>query len=104
MQLLEEGSIGSVVFPDQIAKPDGGRLLLPVKDVKSGTLTAQVCAFDANSEYLDSRDIVRQATAGLSGNLAAVAWPEGAATFQVKVWLGGAPNASAVIQRILVLR
>ena len=104
IQLAENMSFGSVVFPDQIVRPEGGHLVLQVKEVKNGTLTAQVCAFNAEGNYLDSRDVIKKGTASLSGALDNINWPEGTATFQVKVWLGGTANASATIQRIMVLR
>jgi hypothetical protein len=95
---------GSIVFTDQIQKPVGGTLLIQVSDLKNGTLTVQACAFNANGEYLSSIDLMKRGTASLSMNLASVPWPEGAATFQIKLWLGGSPDTSAVISRLLVLK
>ncbi len=103
LRLVEGASIGSALFPSQIVRPKRGHLIVQCKDVRQCTLTAQVCTFDASGNYLDSRDVVRQGTASLSSALDADAWPEEAATFQVKLWLGGGTNASAVVQRIVVL-
>ena len=96
--------VGSLVFPDQIAKPERGVLVLTTSPVMNGTLTVQLCAFDAGGNYLAAVDVIKKAAAGMSTLLDDVAWPEGTATFQVKLWVGGLPGASATISRVLVLK
>ncbi|HBA82589.1 MAG TPA: hypothetical protein DCZ95_00705 [Verrucomicrobia bacterium] len=101
---LKKGvSKGSIVFADQIEKPEAGTLAVQVADMKNGTLAAQACVFDGNRQYLSSIDLVKNGTASLGSDLALAAWPEGAKTFQVKIWLGGTAQAFARIERILVL-
>ncbi len=95
---------GSVVFPDQIAKPDKGTLILQVAGVKNGTLTAQLCAFDAAGNYLSSVDAIKRATASMSCALDSLPWPADTATFQIKLWIGGTPEVFATVKRLLVLR
>lgn len=104
MVLQTNAALGSVVLSDQIARPLKGTLVIDVADVKDGTLTAQLCAFDGSGGYLDSIDVIKKATAGMSIPLGPVAWPDGTSTFQVKVWLGGSAGASATIKRVLVLK
>ena len=103
LALLPGGSVGSVVFQDKIEKPARGKLLLKASDVKNGTLTVQVCAFDGAGNYLDSVEVINRAISGMSADLGSITWPELTETFQVKVWLGGGAGTSAVIQRILIL-
>jgi hypothetical protein len=104
MTLQTNATMGSIVLSDQIARPLKGTLILDVADVKNGTLTAQLCAFDGSGGYLDSVDVIKKATAGMSIPLGPVAWPDGTSTFQVKVWIGGSAGASATIKRVLVLK
>lgn len=104
MELQTNATLGSVVFPDQIARPMTGTLVIDVADVRNGTLTAQLCAFDQSGGYLDSIDLIKKATAGMSIPLGSVEWPDGTSTFQVKVWIGGSSGASATIKRVLVLK
>lgn len=95
---------GSVVFPDQIAKPEqGGTLVIQTTSLTNATLTAQACIFDAFGNYVSSLDVVKRATASLSVSLAPLPWPVEGATFQVKLWIGGTSNASATVRRILVV-
>lgn len=103
LELLPGNSVGSIVFPDQIAKPARGKLLIKASEVKNGTLTVQVCTFDGAGNYLDSQEVIQRAISGMSADLGSLVWPERAETFQVKVWLGGGTGASALIQRILIL-
>lgn len=102
--LQGEQSYGSVLLPDFIAKPEAGTFVLQVANVNNGTVTAQACAFDATKQYLDSVDIIKSVTSDMSISMNKIAWPEGAALFQVKLWLGGSPDATATIRRVLVLR
>jgi hypothetical protein len=104
MVLQTNATLGTVVLSDQIARPLKGTLVIDVADVKDGTLTAQLCAFDGSGGYLDSIDVIKKATAGMSIPLGPVAWPDGTSTFQVKVWIGGSAGASATIKRVLVLK
>ncbi|MFH0878662.1 MAG: hypothetical protein V2A34_03020 [Lentisphaerota bacterium] len=103
LALLPGTSVGSIVFQDRIAKPARGKLLLKASEVKNGTLTVHVCAFDSAGEYLDSVEVIQRALSGMSADLGAIQWPNNTVSFQVKVWLGGGAGASAVIQRILIL-
>ncbi|MFH0953121.1 MAG: hypothetical protein V1873_02195 [Verrucomicrobiota bacterium] len=104
ISLLPGEPYGSVVFLDQIAKPPQGTLVVQASDIQNATLTAQVCAFDQWGNYIDSLDAIKRGGTTLSGSLAALPWAPEAATFQVKVWLGGSTNASAVIHRIAVVK
>lgn len=104
MVLQTNATLGAVVLSDQIAKPLTGTLILDAADVRNGTLTVQACAFDANGGYLDSIDLIKKATAGISIPLGPVAWPEGTSTFQVKIWLGGSAGGCATIKCVLVLK
>jgi hypothetical protein len=104
MVLQTNATLGSVVLSDQIARPMTGTLVIDVADVKDATLTAQLCAFDGSGGYLDSVDVVKKATSGMSIPLGPVTWPDGASTFQVPVWIGGSAGASATIKRVLVLK
>ena len=104
MVLQTNATLGSVVVSDQIARPLTGTLMLDVADVKNATLTVQLCAFDGSGGYLDSVDVIKKATAGMSIPLGPIAWPDGTSTFQVKVWIGGSGGASATIKRVLILK
>ena len=104
MVLQTNATLGSVVLSDQIARPVTGTLLVDVADVKDATLTAQLCAFDGGGGYLDSVDVIKKATSGMSIPLGPVAWPDGTSTFQLKLWIGGSAGASATIKRVLVLK
>ncbi|MFH0878995.1 MAG: hypothetical protein V2A34_04725 [Lentisphaerota bacterium] len=102
--LTAQSTYGSVVFLDQITKPEKGILYLELADVKNGTLTVQGCAFDASTNYLDSVDMALKASTTINVPLDKVAWPAGTSTFQIKVWMGGVDGAKAMIKRILVLK
>ena len=104
VRLRDGSSIGSLLFTDQIPRQDSRHLIVQLNDVKGGSVAAQVCAFNEAGEYLDSVDVVKHATAGISCALGGIAWPEGTATFQVKLWAGGDSGMSALIQRLLVLK
>jgi hypothetical protein len=95
---------GCVLLPDRIQKPDAGVLVLQAGDVKNGSLTAQIVAFDASSNYVGSVDAAKKMTATLSARLENIEWPAGTAEFQVKVWLGGTQNPSAVLKRLLIVK
>jgi hypothetical protein len=96
--------VGSVVLPDRIARPEKGILVLGASAVKKGTLTVQLCTFDADGNYLGAVDVIKKAATGVSTLLEGVSWPEGTATFQVKLWIGGLPGASATISRVTILK
>ncbi len=102
---LEEGkTYGSVLLPDFIEKPEKGTFILQLGNVKNGSVTAQAYAFDAERNYLDALDVVKAATSDASAPLDRLTWPEGTASFQIKLWLGGGADASAIVKRIVVLK
>ena len=103
LALVPGAPVGSIVFPEMIAKPAKGKLLIKASAVENGTLTIHVCAFDADGNYLDSLEVIKRAISGMSADLGSIQWPERAERFQVKVWLGGGTGAAAVIQRIMVI-
>ena len=104
IELQTNTSVGSIVFPNQIERLVSGTLVIDVADVKNGTLTAQLCVFNSDGVYLSSIDLVEKATGSMSVPLKRVVWPEGASTFQLKLWLGGSSGASATIKRVLILK
>lgn len=104
LMLHTNTAVGAAVLPDRIAKPAGGILVLDTSPVKKGTLTVQLCAFDANGNYLGAVDVIKKAATGMSTTLDGVQWPEGTATFQVKLWIGGLPGASLTVRRVMVLK
>lgn len=104
MTLAGEQEYGSVLLPDVVRKPAGGFIMLDLPEVSNCTVTAQLVIFDGNRDYLESKDALVRAGAGFNmARLDAVQWPAGAASFQIKLWLGGKPDCVARIRRIVVL-
>ena len=96
---------GAVVFPDAIAKPDKGSLILQLPSVVNGSLTAQIVALNESGSYISSIDAIKRVGPGLRmASLDKLAWPPNTARFQVKVWLEGTEGCSATIKRVLVVK
>lgn len=105
LTLAADKSYGSALFDRWLNRADDQWLLLHAPIVKAGTLTLQLVAFDEAGAYLESVDVVAAFGRGWHGiPLSQVAWPEGAAQFKVKLWLGGTPDAEAVVERVLLLK
>jgi len=105
INLSSNAYYGSVLFPDEIAKPDSGTVIIHSSEVKNGALSVQAIAFDKKRTYLGSVDLIKGVGAGMrAARLAAHTWPLGTAAFQIKIWLEGGASTSATIKRILVLK
>lgn len=101
--LSGEQDYGSVLLTDFVQKPSQGSLMMDAI-VSNGTITAQLVIFDSNRDYIDSMDAIARAGSGISmARLDTFAWPAEAAYFQLKLWLGGMPDCSARIRRIVVV-
>jgi hypothetical protein len=104
LQLKPGVSFGSVLLPDRIVKPAQGTLIVQTSEVQKGTVTAQIVAYDVGGTFLSAFNAAERMTTGLSARLDTLEWPADAATFGIKLWIGGAPDCSAIIRRVLVIK
>lgn len=105
MALPPEFTYGSVLFPQYVDRDGAETLVLHTTDLRDGSITAQVVAFDEQDTYLDSRDVLKRVESGLkTADLGTLEWPEGTVKFRVKLWLEGTEGCSAVIRRVLVVK
>ncbi len=104
MTLRDGRAFGNFLIEPLLARRDGAWLLVHTPEVRGGTLTIQLAAFDAGGEYIGSVDALPAVGGGWHGiRLGLVNWPDGAEQFRVKIWLSGAPAASARVDRLLLL-
>lgn len=68
-----------------------------------GTATLQLDTFDAGGAFVGAVDLIKDAGAGWhAAPLSRAAWPGGAASYALKLWVGGNPGSATVIDRIVV--
>lgn len=104
MSLSEGKSFGNILLNQTLGWDDNAWLLVHAPEVSAGTITLQLAAFNGMGEYLESVDAIHAVGAGWHGiRLGQVAWPQGTLKFQVKLWLGGASESSAVFDRLLLM-
>lgn len=102
MKLQPAVPYASAALPVRVER-QAGRLLLLHAPAVNGSVTVQLDVFDAAGEYLGAVDVVKGVGAGWHGALLdRAAWPTGAATYSIKLWLGGNEGASAKLARVLV--
>lgn len=97
-------TFGSLLMPHRI--PAGGKRLLlwHIPRLDSGDASLQIVLFDPQGTYADSVDALKNVRAGWHGRwLPLPGWPAGAASFQIKVWVGGNPSLAVRPGRLLVL-
>jgi len=105
IRLEADQKTGSILFSDRMPVYGSKLLMLDAPEVKNGNITVQLPVFDSTGTYLSSVDIIKNAMSGFcSARLDLLEWPAQADTFEIKIWLGGTPEAEAQIKRIIVLK
>lgn len=98
-------TFGAILYLPLIPKDENTLLLLDTPVVLNGNISVQVVAFDDIGEYLRSIDVLKEVGAGMHVvDMGAVSWPPQSEQYRIKIWIGGAVNAEALLSRMLLIR
>lgn len=96
---------GAMLYMPLISKEEGTMLLLDAPMVQNGNISMQLVAFDDIGEYLRSIDVLKEVGPGMHVvDIDKVSWPPQAEQYRVKLWIGGQPNATALLNRLMLIR
>ncbi|MBN1269942.1 MAG: hypothetical protein JXB04_10155, partial [Kiritimatiellae bacterium] len=97
-------TFGNILGAQRIDRAMADAIYFETSDVKDCDLTLQLVTFDPDGNYVSSVDLIRKVTNGAhAARLAQAAWPPGAESFGIKIWMGDGATAAAVLKRLLVL-
>ncbi|MBU0678725.1 MAG: hypothetical protein KJ626_11480 [Verrucomicrobia bacterium] len=103
IQTVEGKTCGSMLHTSRLEKSDDQVLYVHLTGGTNATVSVQITSFDAKGQYAGSVDAVERAKDGwYAVRLDGLRWPEGSVSYQLKLWLVGSDNASAVIDRLMV--
>ena len=102
--LKPDFTFGAIESEKRVKWPESGFLYLDTAAVENGSTSVQLVVFDTDGNYLESIDVISNVFAGRhSVGFDAVSRPAGAASFSVKLWIGGGPRVAATYSRLMVI-
>ena len=96
---------GSVLYTTRFQRSEVDQLILDLAPVKNGVVTVQLACFDADDQYLESFDLLKDLNGALyAAQLVPARWPDNATQFDIKIWLAGQDGAQANLRRLMLLK
>jgi hypothetical protein len=105
LTLKPDTTFGSILLGKRFARQDGLKLFWNIARIDNGDASLQFVGFDKDGKYTKSVDGVKNVRVGwYAVSFPVPGWPPEVESFQIKLWVGGQPTATAKFGRLLIVK